>query len=128
MPLNVDKAWLRKAFRVSRTSGTRGGVDVQKGGHAAPPDIPGLDALGVCVARRVDPGQLEPGPLPAWWPGAGGSGGFEQEIHTVLSAFHRLNHKSTAGDYTNSCFAWADPTGKGHGRLSREGTAWAQPG
>ena len=26
VPLNVDKAWLRKAFRVSRTSGTREAV------------------------------------------------------------------------------------------------------
>ena len=106
----------------------RGGVDVQKGGHAAPPEIPGLEALGVCVACRVDPGRLEPSPLPAWWPGAGGSGGFEQEIHPVLSAFHRLNHKSSVGNYTDGSFAWTDPTGKRHGCLSRERTAWAQLG
>ena len=101
---------------------------MQKGGPTAPPEILGLEAPGVCVARRVDPGRLEPGPLPAWEPRAGGSGGFEQEIHTALSAFHGLNHKSTVGDYTDGSFAWANPVGKGHGRLRRERTRWAQLG
>lgn len=57
--LNVGVARLRKAFRVSRTAGyEKRAVWMCRRRATAPPEILGLEAPGVCVAHRVDPGRL----------------------------------------------------------------------
>ena len=128
MPLHVDEAWLRKAFQVSRMIGRGEAVWTCRKADTQP--HPRSPAWRCWELRCPKGGPRSAGARPpaGWWPGAGRSGRFEQEIHTVLLCFHAFHHKSTTGTNTNVSFAWAGPTGKGCRDVRRERTPWAQLG